>query len=165
MQDYKLLNQICSFRQNVTPFLKRDTSTRCDVRIEPSDLQFQGSTNLISHQPNDLDWALCRPGRAGLGRNRRSEWGGHIFKGKMNIIKMITAIHCDVATAPQKLLDKLHPTVTVLEWNYNRLYAVYIVASSSALLWLDFTKLVCMTWCTLRHSFPCLTVYLQINDK
>ena len=91
MQDYKLLNQICSFRQNVTPFLKRDTSTRCDVRIEPSDLQFQGSTNLISHQPNDLDWALCRPGQAGLGHNRRSEWGGHIFKGKMNIIKMITA--------------------------------------------------------------------------
>ena len=32
-------------------------------------------------------------GSAGLGRNRRSEWGGHIFKGKMNIIKMITAIH------------------------------------------------------------------------
>ena len=31
-------------------------------------------------------------GSAGLGRNRRSEWGGHIFKGKMNIIKMITAI-------------------------------------------------------------------------
>ena len=53
--------------------------------------------------------------QAGQGCNRRSEWGGHIFKGKMNIIKMITAIHCDVATAPQKLLDKLHPTVTVLE--------------------------------------------------
>ena len=31
---------------------------------------------------------------------------------------------CDVATAPQKLLDKLHPTVTVLEWNINRLYTV-----------------------------------------
>ena len=61
-------------------------------------------------------------GRTGLGRNRQSEWGGHIFKGKMNIIKMITAIHCDVATAPQKLLDKLHPTVIVLERNYNRLY-------------------------------------------
>ena len=30
----------------------------------------------------------------------------------------------DVATAPQKLLDKLHPTVTVLEWNINRLYTV-----------------------------------------
>lgn len=67
MQDYELLNQTCSFRQDATPFLKRDTSRRCDVRIEPSDLQFQGSTNLISHQPNDLDWALCRPDRAGQG--------------------------------------------------------------------------------------------------
>ena len=66
-QDYELLNQTCSFRQDATPFLKRDTSRRCDVRIEPSDLQFQGSTNLISHQPNDLDWALCRPDRAGQG--------------------------------------------------------------------------------------------------
>ena len=34
-----------------------DTSRRCDAHIEPSDLQFQGSTNLISHQPNDLGWA------------------------------------------------------------------------------------------------------------
>mgnify|MGYP001230666529 CR=1 FL=1 len=43
-----------------------------------------------------LDWAglgSVGMGSAGLGRNRRSEWGGHIFKGKMNIIKMITAIH------------------------------------------------------------------------